>query len=196
MNPVATPSLDRTERGAQGIPATESQRTRQGGGACRRIPRAYYSKGGMSNRTPSQMSRIHELSRICAEQNPQPADQRRRIIALLKAGADIHATDKNGVTALHHAVRFRNPVAVRTLIEHGANVNQRCRKAGSTPLHRAVTQTGAPYTAGKREEALEIIRLLMAAGADASITNRLGRKPADYVRDQAIKSLIDPHHYQ
>src|SRR5688572_29991883 len=124
----------------------------------------------------------HELSSICCERNPNSADQRRRLMALLKAGADIHATDKNGVTALHHAVRFRSPVAVRTLIEHGANVNQVCRKSGSTPLHRAVATTGAPGTAGKREEALEIIRLLIAAGADPSIRNKAGRKAVDYVK--------------
>lgn len=130
------------------------------------------------------------LADICTEQNPEPEDQRKRIIALLDAGADIHATDKNGVTALHHAVRFRSPSAVRTLIEHGANVNQACRKSGSTPLHRAVTTTGAPGTAGKGQEALEIIRLLIGAGADPSITNKSGRKPADYVKDDAIKSLL------
>ena len=138
------------------------------------------------------MSAIHELSAICAEQNPDYADQRRRLIAVLNSGADIHATDKNGVTALHHAVRFRSPTAVRTLIERGANVNQVCRRSGSTPLHRAVTATGAPGNAGKRQEAIEIIRLLVAAGADLSITNKSGRKPADYVKDDAIKSLLKP----
>ena len=91
-------------------------------------------------------------------------------------GADIHATDKNGVTALHHAVRFRSPLAVKTLIEHGANVNQACRRNGSTPLHRAVTQTGAPGTAGKAAAAEEIIRILLEAGADPSIANKAGKK--------------------
>jgi ankyrin repeat protein len=138
------------------------------------------------------MSAIHELSKICAEQNPDYADQRRRLITLLKSGADIHATDKNGVTALHHAVRFRSPTAVRTLIEHGANVNQVCRRSGATPLHRAVTTTGAPGSAGKHQEAIEIIRLLIAAGADPSITNKSGRKPADYAKDDAIQSLLKP----
>jgi ankyrin repeat protein len=108
----------------------------------------------------------------------------------LKNGDDIHATDKNGVTALHHAVRFRSPAAVKTLLEHGANVNQPCRRNGSTPLHRAVTQTGAPGTAGKVAAAEEIVRILLKAGADPSIHNKSGKKPADYVTDEAIRSLL------
>jgi tankyrase len=136
------------------------------------------------------MSTILELSAICAERNSEPEDQRKRILAALKAGADIHATDKNGVTALHHAVRFRNFVAVRTLIEQGANVNQACRKSGSTPLHRAVTSTGAPGTARKHAEVLDIVQLLVEAGADPSVTNKVGRTPVDYVKDEEISSLL------
>ena len=153
--------------------------------APRRSGRAFgvFSRSGKHG----AMSKIYELSSICAEQNPNPVDQRRRIIALLKAGADIHATDG---TALHHAVRFQNPIAVKTLIEHGADVNQACRRSGSTPLHRAVTQTGAASTAGKRQEVLEIVQLLLAAGADPSITNKSGRKPADYLKADAIKSML------
>ena len=131
-----------------------------------------------------------ELFDICCDRNPKPADQRRQLVQALARGADIHATDKNGVTALHHAVRFRSPAAVKTLIERGANVNQACRRNGSTPLHRAVTQTGAPGTAGRQAAALEIIRLLLSAGADPSITNKSGKKPADYVTDATIKSLL------
>jgi uncharacterized protein len=133
----------------------------------------------------------NKLFEICSERHPKSAEQRRQILAALKAGAGIHAVDKNGVTALHHAVRFRSPAAVKTLIERGANVNQACRRNGSTALHRAVTQTGAPGTAGRQAAALEIIRLLLGAGADPSITNKSGKKPADYVRDARIKSLFD-----
>jgi tankyrase len=132
----------------------------------------------------------NELFEICCEREPEPADQRRRLVKLLAAGSDVHATDKNGVTALHHAVRFRSPAAVATLIAHGANVNQACRRNGSTPLHRAVTQTGAPGTAGRSDAALEIVRLLLAAGADPSIANKAGRTPADYVKDDTIRSLL------
>ena len=132
----------------------------------------------------------NELFDICSERHPKPAEQRRQILAALKRGADIHATDKNGVTALHHAVRFRSPTAVKTLIERGAQVNQACRRNGSTPLHRAVTQTGAPDTAGRQTAVIKIIHLLLDAGADPSIANKSGRKPADYVRDATIKALF------
>jgi tankyrase len=111
--------------------------------------------------------------------------------ALLKSGADIHATDKNGVTALHHAVRFRSPIAVKTLIERGANVNQVCRRSGSTPLHRAVTSTGAPHTAGKQAEARAIVKLLLAAGADPCMRNKRGKTPSDYVTDKEILALLE-----
>ena len=130
------------------------------------------------------------LFQICCERNPDPATQRTKILEALQQGADIHATDKNGVTALHHAVRFRSPVAVKTLIEHGANVNQPCRKSGSTPLHRAVVQTGAPGTAGKSEQAKQIIRLLLAAGASPTIRNKLGKRPSNYVTDRSLKLLL------
>src|SRR5262245_32184514 len=132
----------------------------------------------------------NELLDICSDHNPRPAEQRRQIVQALKRGADIHATDKNGVTALHHAVRFRSPAAVKTLLEHGANVNQACSRNGSTPLHRAVTQTGAPGTAGRQAAARTIIRLLLAAGADASIANKSGKKPTDYAHDKSIKALF------
>jgi tankyrase len=132
----------------------------------------------------------NELFDICSERDPNPVDQRKRLQKLLKAGADVHVTDKNGVTALHHAVRFRSPVAVKTLIEHGANVNQACRRNGSTPLHRAATQTGAPGTAGRGRAATEIIQLLLAAGADPSIANKSGKKPVDYVKDDVLRSLL------
>ena len=138
------------------------------------------------------VSTISELSAICVERNPEESDQRRRIVALITGGANVNSSDKNGVTALHHAVRFRLPIAVKVLIDDGSNVNQVCRKSGSTPLHRAVTSTGAPGTAGKQQEAIEIIRLLIAAGADPLITNKSGRTPADYVKDEAIKLLLKP----
>ena len=135
---------------------------------------------------------MHPLSDVCCERNADPVKQRREIEKLLKAGEDIHATDKNGVTALHHAVRFRSPAAVECLLEHGARVNQVCKRSGSTALHRAVTSTGAPQTAGKQDEAQQIISLLLKFGADPKIKNKSGKTPVDYVRSEEIRKLLKP----
>ena len=77
-----------------------------------------------------------------------------------------------------------------TLLEHGANVNQVCKRSGSSALHRAVTSTGAPGTAGRQSEVRQIIKLLLQYGADPSIKNKNGKAPADYVSDQEISALL------
>jgi tankyrase len=134
--------------------------------------------------------KTRELSGVCGQRDPDPDKQGASILRLIKAGADIHETDKNGVTLLHHAVRFRSPAAVEALLRLGAAVNQTCKRSGSTPLHRAVTSTGAPGTAGKSAQARDIIEILLRYGADPSIKNKLGKKPADYVRDKELRRLL------
>jgi tankyrase len=131
-----------------------------------------------------------DLSKVCCRRNAAPKEQRAAIKALLKAGADIQETDKNGVTPLHHAVRFRSPAAVETLLRLGAKVNQACKRSGSTPLHRAVTSTGAPSTSGKNDEARQIIGILLRHGADPAIKNNSGKTPMDYVRNVELRRLL------
>ncbi len=138
----------------------------------------------------SPPTKVRELSSVCCQRSADPKRQRAEIEALLKAGADIHQTDKNGVTPLHHAVRFRSPAAVETLLQHGAVVNQQCKRSGSTPLHRAVTSTGAPGTAGKDKEARQIVEILLRYGADPSIKNKNGKTPADYIGDESLRRLL------
>ncbi|NRA38075.1 MAG: ankyrin repeat domain-containing protein [Planctomycetes bacterium] len=108
----------------------------------------------------------------------------------LKDGADVLLTDKNGVSALHFAVRFRHPDAVKILLEYGAEVNLQCKKSGSTPLHRAVTNTGAPGTAGMIAEMREIVKVLLQHGADMQITNKKGSLAIDYAKDTEIIDLL------
>jgi len=103
----------------------------------------------------------------------------------------VQETDKNGVTPLHHAVRFRSPAAVEALLKHGAAVNQPCKRSGGTALHRAVTSTGAPGTAHKGAEAKQIIAILLQYGADPSIKNKLGKTPADYLPDDESRRTLN-----
>ena len=129
-------------------------------------------------------------SAASAAKSSEPSVQVKGIEACIRAGVDVGEADKNGVTILHHAVRFRSPAAVRALIAMGANVNQTCKRSGSTPLHRAVTSTGAPGTAGMQAEAREIVALLLAAGSDPSIRNKNGKTPGDYATDEIIQARL------
>ena len=97
---------------------------------------------------------------------------------------------RSGSNETSTALRFRSVAAVLTLLEHGANANQACKRSGGTPLHRAVTSTGAPETAGKQAEAKLIIQALLKFGADPKIKNKNGKTPADYVRDEEIRRLL------
>jgi tankyrase len=133
---------------------------------------------------------LNPLSAACCQRNPDPQVQRAAIEALLDAGVNIHEVDKNGVTAVHHAVRFRSPAAVEVLLRRGAAVNQTCKRSGSTALHRAVTTTGAPGISGKHSEARQIIKLLLQFGADPAIENKSGKKAADYARDEELLRLL------
>lgn len=62
--------------------------------------------------------------------------------------------------------------------------------SGSTPLHRAVTSTGAPGTAGKQAEALQIVGILLEFGANPALKNKLGKKAGEYARDPEIQRRL------
>ena len=124
---------------------------------------------------------------------PDPTIQVPVIRYLLKCGVAVNETDTNGVTPLHRAVRFRSPAAVKELIAQGADVNVVDKKNKSTPLHRAVTNTGAPATAGKMDLAIEIAKLLLANGANPRIKNKNGKTPIDYAKNSEMKAVLSKH---
>jgi ankyrin repeat protein len=77
------------------------------------------------------------------------------VSVLVESGADVNATSKAGLTALHLA--WRDEAVVRLLLDHGANVNARSL-LGFTPLIVAASATG---TAG-------VVALLLDKGADVN----------------------------
>ena len=119
-----------------------------------------------------------------------PAAQRRVIELLVSAGAAVDQPDRGGVTALHRAVRARSPAAVAALLSAGADPRAATTKAGSTPLHLAVAPTGASGTAGAGELQLEIVRMLLAAGATLADVDRNGVAVADRIQSQALRNEL------
>jgi hypothetical protein len=119
-----------------------------------------------------------------------PAGQRRIIEILVSAGAAVDQPDRSGVTALHRAVRARSPAAVCALLSAGANPRAETNKAGSTALHLAVAPTGASGTAGTSELQIEIARMLLAAGAAMTDTDRHGVAVADRIRSRALTEAL------
>jgi ankyrin repeat protein len=70
-----------------------------------------------------------------------PIAQAEAIACLIASGADPNPVDKNGVTALHGAVRTRCAPAVSALLQGGTDALRK-NGAGSTPMMLATRHTG------------------------------------------------------
>ena len=128
---------------------------------------------------------------VCSSQKENFEIQLDLIKILLKKGANINEKDKNGVSPLHRAVRYRNPKVLEFLIKIGANVNYADKRNASTALHKVVFNSGAPSIKGKSDEAIEIIKILLDNGANPNLKNNKGKTPIDYVKKDAVKKLFE-----
>lgn len=98
---------------------------------------------------------------------------------LLKGGADVNAHDNENYTPLILAAN-RNADLVRMLLDAGAGANAATRYS-TTALHNAAL----------RDDVVSV-ELLLAAGADSRIVDKLGRTPAMYARnDELVRILRD-----
>ncbi len=95
---------------------------------------------------------------------------------LLDKGADINATNKRGLTALHMAAQHGQNQLAQLLIERRADLNARDDK-GRTPLHHAVVVRiiSEEIIAGKNE----IVKSLLESGADVNAKDNRGYTPLD-----------------
>ncbi len=95
---------------------------------------------------------------------------------LLNRGTDIESRDEEGETALYRAVAKGDKPLIDLLITRGANVNAMTNLGEDTPLHRAAENYD-----------MEIVRKLIAAGADLKNENQLHETPASILEKKANK---------
>lgn len=104
---------------------------------------------------------------------------------LIAAGAEVNVCSKYGESPLHFAAQSANPKLVTLLIAAGANLNLQTdpkMDGAQTPLHKAAFF-------GR----IECVRLLLEAGADPLITDRVGKTPEGYakrMRHRAVATVL------
>jgi hypothetical protein len=123
-----------------------------------------------------------------------PKRQVGTIRTLLNAGADIHARDKNGATALHRAVRTRCAAAVRCLLDAGADPTQK-NLSGSTAFHLAVQNTGR---GGSGEDIAitaqrQIIEEFLSLGVSPLLKDGKGKAVADCATSTWVRKLLSEY---
>jgi ankyrin repeat protein len=96
---------------------------------------------------------------------------------LIDGGADLNVAGIDGLTPLHMASGAGHESIARMLIDRGADLNVADAR-GWTPLHEACSSVD---THGIREASLEIIRVLILAGADTQARDIEGRLPVEFL---------------
>lgn len=95
---------------------------------------------------------------------------------LVKAGADVNAELKPGVTPLMLAASYGSPELLRLLLEAGAKVNTGT-SGESGALHYALEWRTGAYPRVHYRQMIECVRLLLEAGADATGCQEFGTTP-------------------
>ncbi len=117
--------------------------------------------------------------------------QVKTIQRLLAEGADLHAQDKKGATALHRAVRTRCAAAVRCLLRAGGDPTAK-NNSGSTPFHLAVQNTGRGGSGADVAIAAQqrIIEAFLEFGVSANLTDGSGKSVRDCAKSGWVREIL------
>jgi ankyrin repeat protein len=108
-----------------------------------------------------------------------PRDGRAALVRMLiDAGADVNRPDAWGHTPLMWTISVGDEAMTATLLRAGADVNA-SRPDGTTALH----------TAAVSDARADCVRMLLAAGADATARDGEGKTAGDYAREGNLPEL-------
>lgn len=132
---------------------------------------------------------------------------------LIKKGAHLEAADDKGITALLYAVSYRSKEVIKVLLAQGANIRAQS-KEGNTAFFAAISNQDSeiirellkaepkiideynargdtPLTFAIRLESLSMIELLLAYGADVTLTEKSkGFSPLWAATDKKYKAIV------
>lgn len=102
-------------------------------------------------------------------------DRSEALHALLQFPVSRDLCDKQGMSAVFHALK--NPRALDTLLQHGASPDARHMKDSSTPL-----------IAAAKDDNLNAVKKLLAAGANTKLYDARGKSALSYARDNVVNT--------
>ena len=134
--------------------------------------------------------------------------------ALIEAGSDVHSVDGHGNTPLHNSCYHNCPKFAALLISKGAEVNIHSKnldspldyacEAGHLEIIKLLIEAGADVNfCGEnnwsplhnaacisRKIAIEIVRLLLASGANATAKSGNGQYASDVAENATVKAIL------
>ncbi|KAL7268519.1 hypothetical protein RUND412_008855 [Rhizina undulata] len=117
------------------------------------------------------------------------------VLATKTADVDFlnNSTDALGNTALHVAAQYGSlEVLDQLLDQEGLEVDPLNKIEQETPLHKAVE-----YATREKDHGLEVVEMLIDAGADPRIRNKQKRKPLDLAdpRNEKLRAVLQKAEY-
>ncbi|MFA5524656.1 MAG: ankyrin repeat domain-containing protein [Tissierellales bacterium] len=131
-------------------------------------------------------------------------------IEFINRGIDIHASDNNGLTALHYAVRFANMPIVKRLLEKGADIDTADNEGKTALAYNLLNIDMIKYLLNKGANVnhldnegrnllfyegvkLDLLEILSEAGIDFSIIDKEGKTALfnNYYDLDEVKYLVE-----
>jgi len=99
---------------------------------------------------------------------------------LVDAGADVNHKDNIGFTCFYAAVQEKHKPIIEYLLSKGVRVNETNGQNNDTPLHKACVSGS-----------LEVVKILVNAGADINAVNKQGKSSLDFAVENNHQSIVD-----